>query len=156
MHNTWRLLEVIQPHKVIGRCARVSNGVANRHTTGDVGRRWVHVMRAVAQGPITWRGCQQPITFRNIPQWPPVLRTTVSYNGTTGSRASDFKRQDCILTIHKVFVHPQMTRPAKTTRIRTTVDFGGRLAHNMAARQPETAAVQQAGAPREIARQRVL
>ena len=49
----WKLLEVMQPCKVVGRCARVSNGVANRHTTNDVVRRCVQVMRAVAPGYVT-------------------------------------------------------------------------------------------------------
>ena len=71
-----------------------------------------------------------------------VLHT---YNGVTGSRTSDFKRIDYVLTrqahrrrVRNVVVHPQPAPPAKAdsdhNMVIATVDLGGRIAHNRAIR----------------------
>ena len=69
-----------------------------------------------------------------------------TYNGAIGDRAGDFKSIDYILTrqahrprVHKVEVHPQPNRTIKAdsdhNMVFTTVDLGGRLAHNRCVRQ---------------------
>ena len=66
-----------------------------------------------------------------------------TYNGVTGSRTSDFRRIDYVLTrrahrcrVRNVIVHPQPALPAKAdsdhNMVRATVDLGGRIAHNRA------------------------
>ena len=68
-----------------------------------------------------------------------------TYNGVTGSRTSDFKHIDYVLTrqayrgrVHNVVVHTQPAPPWKRTRTLTwliaTVDLGGRIANNCAVR----------------------
>ena len=68
-----------------------------------------------------------------------------TYNGVTGSRTSDFKRIDYVLTrqahrrrVRNVVVHPQPALPAKAdsdhNMVIATVDLGGRIAHNRAIR----------------------
>ena len=68
-----------------------------------------------------------------------------TYNGVTGSRTSDFKRIDYVLTrqahrrrVRNVVVHPQPALPAKVDSdhniVIATVDLGGRIAHNRAIR----------------------
>ena len=68
-----------------------------------------------------------------------------TYNGVTGSRTSDFKRIDYVLTrrahrgrVRNVVVRPQPALPAKAdsdhNMVITTVDLGGRIAHNRAVR----------------------
>ena len=67
------------------------------------------------------------------------------HNGVTGSRTSDFKRIDYVLTrqahrcrVRNVVVHPQPALPAKAdsnpNMVIATVDLGGRIAHNRAIR----------------------
>ena len=66
-----------------------------------------------------------------------------TYNGVTGSRTSEFKRIDYVLTrqahrrrVRNVVVHPQPALPAKAdsdhNMVIATVDLGGRIAHNRA------------------------
>ena len=66
-------------------------------------------------------------------------------NGVTGSRTSDFKRIDYVLTrqahrrrVRNVVVHPQPALPAKAgsdhNMVIATVDLGGRIAHNRSIR----------------------
>ena len=66
-------------------------------------------------------------------------------NGVTGSRTSDFKRIDYVLTrqahrrrVRNVVVHPQPALPAKAdsdhNMVIATVDLGGRITHNRAIR----------------------
>ena len=68
-----------------------------------------------------------------------------TYNGVTGSRTSDFKRIDYVLTrqahrrrVPNVVVHPQPALPAKANSdhnmVIATVDLGGRIAHNRSIR----------------------
>ena len=68
-----------------------------------------------------------------------------TYNGVTGSRTSDFKRIDYVLTrqahrrrVRNVVVHPQPALSAKAdsdhNMVIATVDLGGRIAHNRAIR----------------------
>ena len=68
-----------------------------------------------------------------------------TYNGVTGSRTSDFKRIDYVLTrqahrrrVRNVVVHPQpaLVDKADSDHIMAmvTVDLGGRIAHNPAIR----------------------
>ena len=68
-----------------------------------------------------------------------------TYNRITGSRTSDFKRIDYVLTrqahrrrVRNVVVHPQPALPAKAdsnhNMVIVTVDLGGRIAHNRAMR----------------------
>ena len=68
-----------------------------------------------------------------------------TYNGGTGSRTSDFKRIDCVLTrqahrrrARNVVVHPQPALPAKAdsdhNMVIATANLGGRIAHNRAIR----------------------
>ena len=68
-----------------------------------------------------------------------------TYNGVTGSRTSDFKRIDYVLTrqahrrrVRNVVVHPQPALPVKAdsdhNMVIATVDLGGRFAHNRAIR----------------------
>ena len=64
-----------------------------------------------------------------------------TYNGVTGSRTSDFKRIDYVLTrqahrrrVRNVVVHPQPALPVKAdsdhNMVIATVDLGGRIAHS--------------------------
>ena len=64
-----------------------------------------------------------------------------TYNGVTGSRTSDFKRIDYVLTrqahrrrVRNVVEHPQPALPVKAdsdhNMVIATVDLGGRIAHN--------------------------
>ena len=67
-----------------------------------------------------------------------------TYNGVTGSRTSDFKRIDYVLTtrqahrrrVRNVVVHPQPALPAKAdsdhNMVIATVDLGDRITHNRA------------------------
>ena len=68
-----------------------------------------------------------------------------TYTGVTGSRTSDFKRIDYVLTrrahrrrARNVVVHPPPALPAKAdldhSMVIATVDLGGRIAHNRAIR----------------------
>ena len=68
-----------------------------------------------------------------------------TYNGVTGSRTSDFKRNDYVLTrqahrrrVRNVVVHPQPALPAKAdsdhNMVIATVDLSGGIAHNRAIR----------------------
>ena len=68
-----------------------------------------------------------------------------TYNGVTGSRTSDFKRIDGVLTrqahrrrVRNVVVHPQPALPAKAdsdhNMVIATVDLGGQIAHTRAIR----------------------
>ena len=68
-----------------------------------------------------------------------------TYNSVTGSRTSDFKRIDYVLTrqahrrrVRNVVVHPQPALPVKADSdhniVIATVDLGGRIAHNRAIR----------------------
>ena len=68
-----------------------------------------------------------------------------AYNGVTGSRTSDFKRIDDVLTrqahrrrVRNVVVHPQPALLAKAdsdhNMVIATVDLGSRIAHNRAIR----------------------
>ena len=68
-----------------------------------------------------------------------------TFNGVTGSRTSDFKRIDYVLTrqahrriVRNVVVHPQPALPVKAdsdhNMVIATVDLGGHVAHNRAIR----------------------
>ena len=72
-------------------------------------------------------------------------RVSHTYNGVTGSRTSDFKGIDYVLTrqahrgrVRNVVVHPQPALLAKAASDRNmviaTVDLGGRITHNRAVR----------------------